>query len=28
MVKGVRPKVEGIAVDVYGNWQPREAVRV
>jgi len=23
----VRPKVEGITVDVYGNWQARELAR-
>jgi phytanoyl-CoA hydroxylase len=25
IVKGVRPKVEGVEIDVYGNWTPKEA---
>jgi hypothetical protein len=25
MVKGVRPKVEGVDVDVYGNWAEKHA---
>lgn len=25
IVKGVRPKIEGVTVDVYGNWIPKEA---
>lgn len=25
IVKGVRPKIEGVEVDVYGNWTPRPA---
>lgn len=27
MVKGVRPKVEGVTLDVYGNWRPAAATR-
>jgi phytanoyl-CoA hydroxylase len=27
MVKGVRPKVEGVTVDVYGNWTPKGAAQ-
>ncbi len=27
MVKGLRPKIEGAEVDVYGNWRPVEAAK-